>query len=69
MVLSELRLLEGVAGLGVSHAHHQKLLRVPVHAEGGSFAVDVRSDSVVVSAHSCVCVCGCATELCCSVYQ
>ena len=49
VLLSESRLLSGLTGLGLSVSDAHSLVQTPVHSQTQSFAVDMRSDSVVVS--------------------
>ena len=49
VLLSESRLLSGLTDLGLSVSDAHSLVKTPVHSQTQSFAVDMRSDSVVVS--------------------
>lgn len=49
LILSELRLQEALHHLSISPSFFNQLLAVPMHSQSSSFAVDVRSDSVIVS--------------------
>ena len=70
VLLSESRLLSGLTGLGLSVSDAHSLVQTPVHSQTQSFAVDMRSDSVVVS-HVIVMwfVCTCILFVIASVYQ
>lgn len=48
LILSELRVQEALHRLSILPSFFHKLLSVPVHSRSTNFAVDVRSDSVVV---------------------
>ncbi len=48
MVLSESRLVAGLHRLGLQPEHHQEILKTNVHPEHKTFAIDTRSDAVVV---------------------
>jgi UDP-glucose:glycoprotein glucosyltransferase len=47
VLLSESRLLSGLTDLGLSVSDAHSLVKTPVHSQTQSFAVDMRSDSVV----------------------
>ena len=49
LILSELRVQETLHQLSISPSFFKMLLSVPVHSRSTAFAVDVRSESVVVS--------------------
>ena len=49
LILSELRVQETFHQLSISPSFFKMLLSVPVHSRSTAFAVDVRSESVVVS--------------------
>lgn len=51
-ILSELQLQEALYQLSIAPAYFSKLVSVPVHSQSTNFAVDIRSDSVVVSSQS-----------------
>lgn len=45
----EAHLLAGLEGLGIPRGYHSNLLSLQVHPQHTSFAIDIRSDSVLVS--------------------
>lgn len=49
VLLSESRLLSGLTDLGLTLSDIQSVIQTPVHSQVQSFAVDMRSESVVVS--------------------
>ena len=49
VLLSESRLLAGLTSLGLSVSDAHTVVQTPVHSQAQSFAVDLRSESVVVS--------------------
>lgn len=49
LILSEVRVQETLHHLSIAPSFFRDLLSVPVHSRSTTFAVDVRSDSVVVS--------------------
>lgn len=53
--MSEVRVQETLHHLSIAPSFFRELLSVPVHSRSTSFAVDVRSDSVVVSAAYNIC--------------
>ena len=49
LIMSEVRVQETFHHLSIAPSFFRKLISVPVHSHSTNFAVDVRSDSVVVS--------------------
>ena len=48
VLLSESWLIGGLTGLGLSLSDSYSLAQIPVHTQSQSFAVDMRTDSVIV---------------------
>ena len=49
VLLAESHLIGGLTGLGLSVSDAHSVVQIPVHSQAQSFAVDMRSQSVVVS--------------------
>ena len=49
LLMAESHLIGGLTGLGLSVSDAHSVVQFPVHSQATSFAVDMRSPSVVVS--------------------
>ena len=49
VLLAESHLIGGLTAMGLSLSDAHSLVQIPVHSQAESFAVDMRSQSVVVS--------------------